>query len=76
MFDTGYHSNMAPHVYRYAVPSSWYHQHGVRRYPLSSLDTQNDHHDIITRYGFHGTSHDYVVRRAASVLGAGARVVR
>lgn len=31
VFDTGYHSSVLPHVYRYAVPSHWYHQHGVRR---------------------------------------------
>ena len=33
--------------------------------------------DETSRYGFHGTSHDYVVRRAAALLGekAGTRVV-
>jgi acetate kinase len=42
---------LPPAAYRYAVPTAWYEQHGVRR------------------YGFHGTSHDYVSTRAAEVLG-------
>ncbi len=51
VFDTAFHRTLAPAAYRYAVPSAWYEQHGVRR------------------YGFHGTSHDYVSTRAAAVLG-------
>lgn len=50
-FDTAFHRTLPPAAYRYAVPTSWYEQHGVRR------------------YGFHGTSHDYVSMRAADVLG-------
>jgi len=51
VFDTAFHRTLPPAAYRYAVPASWYEQHGVRR------------------YGFHGTSHDYVSTRAAAVLG-------
>jgi acetate kinase len=51
VFDTAFHRTLPPAAYRYAVPASWYEQHGVRR------------------YGFHGTSHDYVSARAADVLG-------
>jgi len=51
VFDTAFHRTLPPAAYRYAVPESWYEQHGVRR------------------YGFHGTSHDYVSARAADVLG-------
>ena len=51
VFDTAFHRTLPPAAYRYAVPESWYEQHGVRR------------------YGFHGTSHDYVSTRAADVLG-------
>lgn len=50
VFDTAFHRTLPPSAYRYAVPESWYEQHGVRR------------------YGFHGTSHDYVSARAAEVL--------
>jgi acetate kinase len=51
VFDTAFHHTLPPAAYRYAVPTSWYEQHGVRR------------------YGFHGTSQDYVSTRAAAVLG-------
>jgi acetate kinase len=32
VFDTAFHSGMPPRAYRYAVPASWYSDHGVRRY--------------------------------------------
>jgi acetate kinase len=32
VFDTAFHQTMPEHAYRYAVPASWYHDHGVRRY--------------------------------------------
>ena len=51
VFDTAFHRTLPPAAYRYAVPTEWYEQYGVRR------------------YGFHGTSHDYVSSRAAVVLG-------
>ena|SRR6056297_3140173 len=50
VFDTAFHRTLPPAAYRYAVPTSWYEEHQVRR------------------YGFHGTSHDYVSTRAAAVL--------
>ncbi len=51
VFDTAFHRTLPPHAYRYAVPSDWYDEFGVRR------------------YGFHGTSYDYVSSSAADVLG-------
>jgi acetate kinase len=32
VFDTAFHQTMPEKVYRYAVPSSWYYEHDVRRY--------------------------------------------
>ncbi len=32
VFDTAFHQTMPPHAYRYALPESWYREHGVRRY--------------------------------------------
>ena len=32
VFDTAFHQTMPEHAYRYAVPRSWYEEHGVRRY--------------------------------------------
>ena len=51
VFDTAFHRTLPPAAYRYAVPTAWYEEFGVRR------------------YGFHGTSHEYVSARAADVLG-------
>ncbi len=51
VFDTAFHQTMPDYAYRYAVPSAWYRELGVRR------------------YGFHGTSHLYVSKRAAKMLG-------
>lgn len=51
VFDTAFHQTMPDYAYRYAVPSAWYRELGVRR------------------YGFHGTSHLYVSKRAAAMLG-------
>ena len=50
VFDTAFHQTMPDYAYRYAVPSAWHRELGVRR------------------YGFHGTSHLYVSKRAASML--------
>ncbi|MEO1617456.1 MAG: acetate/propionate family kinase [Planctomycetota bacterium] len=50
VFDTAYYATLKPVAYRYAVPASWYHEHGVRR------------------YGFHGTSHQYVTDQAIHYL--------
>ncbi|MBN1324781.1 MAG: acetate kinase [Alphaproteobacteria bacterium] len=51
IFDTAFHQTMPDHIYRYAVPSAWYRELGVRK------------------YGFHGTSHLYVSKRVAALLG-------
>ncbi|MEQ8435967.1 MAG: acetate kinase [Ilumatobacter fluminis] len=51
VFDTAFHRTLPAHAYRYAVPSGWFDDYGVRR------------------YGFHGTSFDYVSARAADALG-------
>ena len=32
VFDTAFHATMPEHAYRYAIPESWYREHGVRRY--------------------------------------------
>lgn len=32
VFDTAFHLTMPPRAYRYALPTSWYEEHGVRRY--------------------------------------------
>lgn len=32
VFDTAFHTTMAPEAFRYAVPAAWYHDHGVRRF--------------------------------------------
>jgi acetate kinase len=32
VFDTAFHLSMPPRAYRYAVPTSWYADHGARRY--------------------------------------------
>ena len=44
VFDTAFHATMAPHAYRYAVPESWYREHGVRRYGFHGPS-----HDGVTR---------------------------
>ncbi len=51
VFDTAFHQTLPDYAYRYAVPTAWYREMGVRR------------------YGFHGTSHLYVSKRAAAILG-------
>ncbi|MDR1207498.1 MAG: acetate kinase [Rickettsiales bacterium] len=57
VFDTAFFSTLPDYAYRYAVPSAWYKELGVRK------------------YGFHGTSHLYVSKRAAEMLGRPARDV-
>lgn len=32
VFDTAFHRTLPDHVYRYAVPESWYRDYGIRRY--------------------------------------------
>ncbi len=50
VFDTAFHQTMPDYAYRYAIPGSFYEEHGLRA------------------YGFHGTSHQYVMRAAARFL--------
>ena len=50
VFDTAYHQTIPEHVYRYAIPRSWYEDYKIRR------------------YGFHGSSHQYVAQQAANLL--------
>jgi len=51
VFDTAFHQTLPERAYRYAVPTAWYVDYGVRR------------------YGFHGTSHRFVVGKAAELMG-------
>ncbi len=44
VFDTAFHATLAPKSYRYAVPESWYAEHGVRRYGFHGPS-----HDGVTR---------------------------
>ncbi len=32
VFDTAFHQSLPASAYRYALPTDWYHRHGVRRY--------------------------------------------
>lgn len=50
VFDTSYHQSMPEKAYRYAIPTSFYKDHGIRR------------------YGFHGTSHQFVYQKAMHYL--------
>lgn len=49
IFDTAFHQSLEEKAFLYALPSSWYRKHGIRR------------------YGFHGTSHQYVVNQALKI---------
>ncbi|NUP98386.1 MAG: acetate/propionate family kinase, partial [Armatimonadetes bacterium] len=35
-FETHFHATLAPAAYRYALPESWYAEHGIRRYGFHS----------------------------------------
>lgn len=37
VFDTAFHQSMPPVAYRYAVPTAWYTQYGVRRYGFHGI---------------------------------------
>lgn len=37
VFDTAFHATLPPVAYRYAVPRSWYTEHGVRRYGFHGI---------------------------------------
>lgn len=40
VFDTMFHLSMPARAYRYAVPTSWYTEHGVRRYGFHGISHQ------------------------------------
>ncbi len=50
VFDTAFHQSIPAEAYRYAIPNTYYTEHGIRV------------------YGFHGTSHRYITKRAASLV--------
>lgn len=50
VFDTAFHQTLPEKAYRYAIPRSFYKEHGIRV------------------YGFHGTSHKYVSKKASEYL--------
>ncbi len=37
VFDTAFFATLGPHAYRYAVPSHWWREHGVRRYGFHGI---------------------------------------
>lgn len=37
VFDTAFFATLPPHAYRYAVPSGWWQEHGVRRYGFHGI---------------------------------------
>jgi acetate kinase len=37
VFDTAFHRTLPPHAYRYAVPRSWFEEHGVRRFGFHGI---------------------------------------
>ena len=37
VFDTAFFATLPPHAYRYAVPSYWWREHGVRRYGFHGI---------------------------------------
>lgn len=50
VFDTAFHSRMAPEAYLYGIPLSYYES------------------DAIRKYGFHGSSHQFVSEEAVKIL--------
>lgn len=44
VFDTAFHATLSPASFRYAVPESWYREHGIRRYGFHGPS-----HDGVTR---------------------------
>ena len=37
VFDTAFHRTLPPHAFRYAVPRSWFEEHGVRRFGFHGI---------------------------------------
>jgi len=50
IFDTAFHQSMPEHAFMYALPTTLYKEHSIRR------------------YGFHGTSHHYLLQQTAKQL--------
>jgi len=50
VFDTAFHQSMPEHAFLYALPTTLYKEHHIRR------------------YGFHGTSHHYLLQQSAQQL--------
>ena len=50
VFDTAFHQTLPEKAYKYAIPRSFYKEHGIRV------------------YGFHGTSHKHVSKKASEYL--------
>lgn len=44
VFDTSFHQTMPQEAWRYAVPDTWYTEHGIRRYGFHGTS-----HDLLTR---------------------------
>lgn len=40
VFDTAFHRTLPPHAFHYAVPQSWFEDHGVRRFGFHGLSHQ------------------------------------
>ncbi|MBT8261053.1 MAG: acetate kinase [Bacteroidia bacterium] len=51
VFDTAFHQSIPEYAYKYAIPSKYCDDYGIRV------------------YGFHGTSHKYVAKKANTYLG-------
>ena len=43
IFDTSFHQTMPPEAWRYAIPDTWYTEHGIRRYGFHGTS-----HDLVT----------------------------
>ena len=50
VFDTAFHQSMPEHAFLYALPTTLYKEHSIRR------------------YGFHGTSHHYLLQQTSKKL--------
>ncbi len=40
VFDTAFHRTLPPHAFHYAVPQSWFEEHGVRRFGFHGISHQ------------------------------------
>lgn len=51
VFDTSFHQSMPEHAYRYAVPESWYREHGVRKYGFHGTSHRFVASELAQRWG-------------------------